>query len=110
MTPLQTGVDVRRIPEPAKAETALPRLYELKREASAEIPKPKKVGDPSPLGGNAIEDEVDDGVESRLEVSRDEGNIPRDLLGVINIEDSPSFPSFTESMIKDASGDGDFPR
>lgn len=37
-----------------------------------------------------------------LKASQDEGSALKDLLGVVDIRDSPSFPSFIESMLHDA--------
>lgn len=93
---------VRGTPELVGAEIVPPRLDELEGETLFDIPDLERVGDPLPMGKKAIEDVAFLGVESRFEVPRDEGGIPEDPLVVINVEGSPSFPSFTESTIKDS--------
>nr|XP_033513488.1 uncharacterized protein LOC117278161 isoform X1 [Nicotiana tomentosiformis] len=98
----RASTEIWRTPEPVEVDTTPSRLDEEEKETSAQVPEPRRIEDALSRGKKTIEEMVDASIETGLEAPQDGGGAPKDPLGSIEIGDSPSFPSFSESMICDA--------
>nr|XP_033512348.1 uncharacterized protein LOC104097432 [Nicotiana tomentosiformis] len=98
----RASTEIRKTPEPVGIDTSPSRLNEVEEETSAQVLEPRGTEDALSRGKETVEETVDVSAETGLEASQDGGGAPIDPLGAIEIRDSPSFPSFFESMIRDA--------
>nr|XP_016445726.1 PREDICTED: uncharacterized protein LOC107770911 [Nicotiana tabacum] len=83
-------------------DNAPSRLDEVEEETLTQVPELRETEDVLPRGKETVEEAADVGVQTEHEAPQDGGGAQKDLLGEINIGDSPSFPSFSQSMIRDA--------
>ncbi|XP_070044920.1 uncharacterized protein [Nicotiana tomentosiformis] len=83
-------------------DTAPSKHDEVEKETLTQVPEPRRTEDILPRGKETIEETVDAGVRTELEAPQDGKGAQKDLLGAIECGDSPFFPSFSQSMIRDA--------
>jgi len=83
-------------------DTAPSRIDEVEEETLTQVPELRETENILPRGKETVKEAADAGVRTELEAPQDGGGAQKDLLGAIKIGDSPSFPSFSQSMIRDA--------
>ncbi|XP_009616812.1 uncharacterized protein [Nicotiana tomentosiformis] len=99
---VRASTDTQNTSVSVGVNTAPSRLDEVEEEALTQVPEPRGTEDVLPRGKEIVEEAVDAGVRTELEAPQDGGDAQKDLLGAIEIRDSPSFPSFSQSMIHNA--------
>nr|XP_016433049.1 PREDICTED: uncharacterized protein LOC107759586 [Nicotiana tabacum] len=98
----RANTDIQKTSELVGVDTSPSRLNEVEEETLAQVPEPRGTEDTLPRGEESIEEAMDADTETGLEARREGGSTLKNLLGVIEIGDSPSFPSFSQWMIRDA--------
>ncbi|XP_070054842.1 uncharacterized protein [Nicotiana tomentosiformis] len=77
-------------------------LDKVEEGTLTQVPEQREIEDVLPRGKETVEEVADTGVQNEREAAQDGGGAQKDLFGEKEIEDSPSLPSFSQSMIRDA--------
>lgn len=97
----RTSTRVQKASKPVEIDADRPRIDEVGKDTSAQVPEPKGIEGMFPRGKESIEEAIGTGAENELEAPQDRGSTSRDPRGAIKIRDSSLFPSIYDSLIRD---------